>query len=235
MPDAVLVGGSAAPLHAGHRESFDHDHDLMNLDERYSQVLEAVEASEGWATAVRASRPPMTTLGSLDAIAAGLRNLRRSRPLETIRVEVAPGQFVTAPTAEESLRVKAYLVVQTWPYEALVETMERGLIGDWPPILDELRREPWGTVARKVQRWASLAAEEPAASIFNLAIEHLRQRMEEAERAEVVRRVRDYIEQSGVTAAEFALLVGTSASRRSTYANGRVMPSVASRNHLTWA
>jgi len=38
--------------------------------------------------------------------------MRRSRPLETIRVEVAPGQFVTSPTAEESLRVKAYLVVQ---------------------------------------------------------------------------------------------------------------------------
>jgi hypothetical protein len=37
---------------------------------------------------------------------------RRSRPLETIRGEVSPGQFVTAPTAEESLRVKAYLVVQ---------------------------------------------------------------------------------------------------------------------------
>ena len=90
VPDAVLVGGSAAPLHAGHRESFDHDHDFINLDERYSQVLEAVEASEGWATAVRASRPPMTILGSLDAIAAGLRNLRRSRPLETIRVAVAP-------------------------------------------------------------------------------------------------------------------------------------------------
>ncbi|NQW72119.1 MAG: hypothetical protein HQ453_05260, partial [Actinobacteria bacterium] len=102
VPDAVLVGGSAAALHAGHRESFDHDHVLMNLDERYSQVLDAVEASDGWATSVRASRPPMTILGSLDGIAAGLRNLRRSRPLETIRVEVAPGQFVTAPTAEES-------------------------------------------------------------------------------------------------------------------------------------
>jgi hypothetical protein len=84
----------------------------MHLDERYAQVLDAVEASDGWATSVRASRPPMTILGSLDGIAAGLRNMRRSRPLETIRVEVAPGQFVTAPTAEESLRVKAYLVVQ---------------------------------------------------------------------------------------------------------------------------
>ena len=117
--------------------------------------------------------------------------------------------------------------VQTWPYEALVESMERGLIGDWTPILDELRREPWGTVARKVQRWASMASEEPATAFFSLAIEHLRQRTEEAERAEVVRRVRDSIEQSGVTAAQFALLVGTSASRMSTYANGRVTPSAA--------
>ena len=112
VPDAVLVGGSAAALHAGHRESFDHDHDLVDLDDRYEQVLDAVEASDGWATSVRASRPPMTIMGSLDGIQAGLRNLRRTRPLETTRIEVAPGAVVTAPTAEEALRVKAYLVVQ---------------------------------------------------------------------------------------------------------------------------
>ena len=112
MPDAILVGGSAAALHAGHRESFDHDHVLVDLDQRYQQVLEAVEASDGWATSVRASRPPMTILGSLDGVPAGLRNLRRLLPLETMRVEVAPGEFVTAPTPAEALRVKAYLVVQ---------------------------------------------------------------------------------------------------------------------------
>jgi hypothetical protein len=112
VPDAVLVGGSAAALHAGHRESFDHDHVLVDLDQRYAQVLDAVEASDGWATSVRASRPPMTIMGSLDGIQAGLRNLRRTRPLETVRIEVAPGANVTAPTAEEALRVKAYLVVQ---------------------------------------------------------------------------------------------------------------------------
>lgn len=54
----------------------------------------------------------MTILGSLDGIPAGLRNLRRIRPLETVRVEVAADQFVTVPTAAEALRVKAYLVVQ---------------------------------------------------------------------------------------------------------------------------
>lgn len=58
VPDAVLVGGSAAALHAGHRDSFDHDHVLADLIDRYETVLDAVEATEGWATSVRASRDP---------------------------------------------------------------------------------------------------------------------------------------------------------------------------------
>lgn len=51
-------------------------------------------------------------MGSLDGVEAGLRQLRRARPLETASVEVADGQFVVAPTEAEALRVKAYLVVQ---------------------------------------------------------------------------------------------------------------------------
>ncbi len=43
---------------------------------------------------------------------AGLRQLRRSRPLETCEVEVDADHTVVAPTAPEALRVKAYLVVQ---------------------------------------------------------------------------------------------------------------------------
>lgn len=112
VPDAVLVGGSAAALHAGHRESFAHDHVLADLVDRYETVLGAVEATEGWATSVRASKPPFTLMGSLGGIEAGLRQLRRQRPLETCEVEVGGGAAVVAPTAPEALRVKAYLVVQ---------------------------------------------------------------------------------------------------------------------------
>ena len=112
VPDAVLVGGSAAALHAGHRDSFDHDHVLADLVDRYETVLEAVEATEGWATSVRASKPPFTIMGSLWGVEAGLRQLRRSRPLETCEVEVGEGAVVVAPTAAEALRVKAFLVVQ---------------------------------------------------------------------------------------------------------------------------
>ncbi len=112
VPDAVLVGGSAAALHAGHRDSFDHDHVLVDLVERYQAVLDAVEATDGWATSVRASKPPWTIMGSLGGVEAGLRQLRRARPLETCQVEVGDGAIVVAPTAPETLRVKAYLVVQ---------------------------------------------------------------------------------------------------------------------------
>jgi hypothetical protein len=112
VPDAVLVGGAAAALHAGHRDSFDHDHVLPDLVERYEAVLDAVEASDGWATSVRASKPPFTIMGTLGGVEAGLRQMRRTRPLETLEVEAEPGVSVVAPTAAEALRVKAYLVVQ---------------------------------------------------------------------------------------------------------------------------
>lgn len=112
VPDAVLVGGSAAALWAGHRDSLDHDHVLADLVDRYEAVLEAVEATEGWATSVRASKPPFTIMGSLDGIEAGLRQMRRSRPLEIVEVAVDSGTVVVAPTEAEILRVKAFLVVQ---------------------------------------------------------------------------------------------------------------------------
>lgn len=112
VPDAVLVGGSAAALHAGHRDSFDHDHVLADLVDRYETVLEAMEATDGWATSVRASKPPFTIMGSLGGVEAGLRQMRRTRPLETREIDVGNGAVVVAPTAPEALRVKAFLVVQ---------------------------------------------------------------------------------------------------------------------------
>ena len=112
VPEAVLVGGTAAALHAGHRLSMDHDHVLDDLVERYAEIVEAVEASEGWVTSIRASSPPLTLLGSLDGIEAGLRQLRRTRPLEVEEVDLGGGDVVRVPTLPEMLRVKAYLIVQ---------------------------------------------------------------------------------------------------------------------------
>lgn len=115
--------------------------------------------------------------------------------------------------------------VDTWPFEALVETLERGLVPDWQPVLADIRRHPWGRVARRVGRWAAMLEGDPAARLFTLAIERARQRRETDERDEVAHEIRDAIAGSGMTAAEFAASVGTSASRLSTYATGRVVPS----------
>lgn len=111
VPDAVLVGGTAAALRAGHRDSFDHDHVLPDLAGRFAEVLEALEATERWVTSVRASSPPMTLLGRLGGIEAGLRQLRRRRPLEVEQVDLGEDLSVRVPTAAEILRIKAYLVV----------------------------------------------------------------------------------------------------------------------------
>ncbi len=117
--------------------------------------------------------------------------------------------------------------VATWPYEALVETLEHGLVPDWQPVFAEIRSHPWGVVARRVMRWARITSDEAAAALFTAAIDRARKRAESGEREEVARRVRNAIEGSGLTSADFAVSIGTSASRLSTYATGKVMPSAA--------
>jgi Nucleotidyl transferase AbiEii toxin, Type IV TA system len=126
VPGAVLVGGAAAILYADHRESRDHDHVLADLAERFEVVLEAVEGDEGWAT--NRVTPGKVILGSLDGIEAGVRQMIRRTPLEVTQVELPSGATVTVPTLEETLRIKAFLVVrrnQTRDYLDLAALAER--------------------------------------------------------------------------------------------------------------
>lgn len=110
VPDTVLVGGAAAALYAGHRDSFDHDHVLADLAERFDLVLEALESEGEWVT--HRVRPGRLILGRLGDIEAGVRQMIRKRPLETERLELASGRALVVPTAEETLRVKGFLIVR---------------------------------------------------------------------------------------------------------------------------
>jgi hypothetical protein len=103
LPGAVLVGRTAAALHAGHRRSEDGDHVLLDLRERFDQVLLELEAAAGWRTE-RVQRPVLI-LGSLDGVLTGIRQLRRHEPLET---ETLAGLRV--PTLSEMARIKAWLL-----------------------------------------------------------------------------------------------------------------------------
>jgi hypothetical protein len=117
--------------------------------------------------------------------------------------------------------------VRSWPYEALVAVVDRGLVADWKPVFDEIRRSPWGSVARRVERYLSYRARDGIGVLFALAIERARTRSDESDRADVAAQIRAAVERSGLTNAQFAELVGTSASRLSTYLSGKVTPSAA--------
>lgn len=110
VPGAVLVGGSAAILYADHRQSQDHDHVLADLADRFEMVLEAVEEDDGWAT--NRVSPGKVILGNLDGIEAGVRQMIRRVPLEVAEIELPSGAEVTVPTFEETLRIKAFLIVR---------------------------------------------------------------------------------------------------------------------------
>jgi len=110
VPDAVLVGGSAAALWANHRSSFDHDHVLEDLSTRFDAVLEAIEATDGWVT--NRVTPGKIILGDLGDIESGVRQLIRNRPLEVTEVSLPSGHLLRVPTPDEALRIKGYLIVR---------------------------------------------------------------------------------------------------------------------------
>jgi hypothetical protein len=104
--DGVVVGGTAAALYAGHRVSFDTDHLLMHLRDRFEDVLEILSESPEWKTA--RTKRPVLILGSLNDVEVGFRQSLRTRPIETLTVDTRYGPLVI-PTLDEMIGMKAFL------------------------------------------------------------------------------------------------------------------------------
>ena len=104
VPGSVLVGGTAAALHAGHRRSLDGDHVVEDLRERFDDVLASLEHVAGWQT--ERAQKPVLIHGVLDGILTGIRQLRRTAPLQT---EIIEG--IRVPTLAEMARIKAWLLI----------------------------------------------------------------------------------------------------------------------------
>lgn len=115
--------------------------------------------------------------------------------------------------------------VETWPFEAVLTALERGTLTDWRRVMHAVERDPWGTVARDLEQAIGVSRPYGTAPLLERALERAREAWVVGERAEVARRVRAAIEASGLDRATFAERIGTSASRLSTYATGRVAPS----------
>ncbi|GAB3857990.1 hypothetical protein GCM10028801_17260 [Nocardioides maradonensis] len=146
VPDAVLVGGSAAAYHAHHRLSFDHDHVLADLRDRFDVVLEALESDPEFV--FNRATPGKIILGSLGEIEVGVRQLIRERPVEFEEVSVTDGATVRVPTLEETLRIKAYLIVKRnqvrdhLDVAALADTMGIDAAADTLADIDDYYTDP---------------------------------------------------------------------------------------------
>jgi hypothetical protein len=103
VPGAVLVGGTAAALHAHHRHSSDGDHVVADLRDRFDDVFASLDAAAGWRT--ERFQRPVLILGAMDGILTGIRQLRRTQPLETEELE-----GLRVPTLAEMARIKAWLL-----------------------------------------------------------------------------------------------------------------------------
>jgi hypothetical protein len=163
VPGAVLVGGTAAAIHAGHRVSMDGDHVLEDLRDRFDDVLAALEAAAGWQTD-RVQRPVLI-LGQLDGILTGIRQLRRTRPLET--EEVAG---LRVPTLAEMARIKAWLLVTRGAVRdyldtvVLFERLGEGGVAAALASFDDVYRQPGAgsPLAEVAERLAAAAPRDVA-------------------------------------------------------------------------
>lgn len=117
--------------------------------------------------------------------------------------------------------------VKEWPGEAVLAALERGSLSDWRRIAAEIRDEPWGPVARKVEQALQVSRPYGVATLMETVLERARRRAERHERDQVAAEIARLVAASGLNRAEFARAIGTSPSRLSTYLSGQVTPSAA--------
>lgn len=132
---------------------------------------------------------------------------------------------LTLTLAFRNLTISPQTPVSQWPTEAVQTALERGDLADWHRVAAEIEASPWGTTARQVEEVLSHSRPYGVAEAMETVLSRARKRAEANERAAIAAAIREAIQRSGLSQAEFASRVGTSPSRLSTYASGKVTPS----------
>jgi DNA-binding transcriptional regulator YiaG len=117
--------------------------------------------------------------------------------------------------------------VETWPFEGILASVERGSLPDWRRLAAAIRADPWGPVAQQVLEAVRLSHPFGTTELLEGVIDSARDEAAASERAEVATEVRTLVRESGLSRQDFAERIGTSRSRLSTYVSGRVVPSAA--------
>ena len=115
--------------------------------------------------------------------------------------------------------------VSQWPTEAVQTALERGDLTDWHRLVVEIGARPWGRTARQMEEVFSHSRPYGIVDAMELALARARERAAASERAEVIAEITEAVRRSGLSQGEFAAQIGTSASRLSTHASGKVVPS----------
>lgn len=117
--------------------------------------------------------------------------------------------------------------VVEWPGEAVQTAIERGSLQEWRRLVKAVQLDPWGRITRQIEQALAVSRPYGIAPALERVLETARRERIERERRTVAGRVQALITASGLDRAEFAERIGTSASRLSTYASGKVVPSAA--------
>jgi DNA-binding transcriptional regulator YiaG len=117
--------------------------------------------------------------------------------------------------------------VETWPFEGILAAVERGTLPDWRRLATVIRADPWGPVAQQVLEAVELSRPYGTSQLLTSVIDSARQEAADAEREQVAGEIRDLVARSGLPRQDFALRLGTSRPRLSTYMSGKVTPSAA--------
>lgn len=132
--------------------------------------------------------------------------------------------------------------VETWPFEGILTAVERGTLPDWRRLAAAIRADPWGPVAQQVLEAVELSRPYGTAELLTTVVERARQDAAADEREKVADEIRGLVARSGLSQQDFALRLGTSRPRLSTYMSGKVTPSaslmlrirhVAAREHTS--
>lgn len=117
--------------------------------------------------------------------------------------------------------------VETWPFEGILAAVERGTLPDWRRLARAIQADPWGPVAQQVLEAVELSRPYGTTELLRGVVDRARKAAADSEREEVAAEIRRLVGESGISMQDFALRMGTSRPRLSTYMSGKVVPSAA--------
>lgn len=115
--------------------------------------------------------------------------------------------------------------ISEWSVEVVETVLDRGSLSDWHLLAAEIRRQPWGNIARQVAEIISWGEHYGVDQLMSTIIERARQRFDDDARQRYAAQLRQRRLDAGLAQRELAQAAGTSASRLSAYENGTVAPT----------